>query len=262
MMRNSYQQNKGRRRLLLATVFVIVVFVADVLSQGSARDAARSGAANMWAVGASTGGKILDSGLFSTRRALEKENKTLREELTQIKMRVATFDILKSENESLRLLTHLAESERGITAPIMSSFRSSPYGTFLIGAGSEDGIRAGNLVMAGDPQFDGFVIGRVESTDARTSLVEAVFAPNETTDAVISDVSVMLLGRGGGQARGEAPRDAEIKTGDAVFSPSVGGRAIGVIGGVEVDKGNASQRVYVVLPFSLTSVRFVYIIGE
>ena len=261
MMRNSYQQNKGRRRLLLATVFVIVVFVADALSGGSARAFARAGAANMWAAGASAGERVFDSGFFSTRRALEKENKTLREELTQLQTRVAAFDILKIENESLRLLAHFAERERGITALIVSSLRSSPYGTFLIGAGSEDGIRAGNLVMAGDPQFGGFVIGRVESTDARISLVKAVFAPNEAFDAVINDISVMLLGRGGGQARAEAPRDAEIKTGDSVFSPSVGGRAIGVVGGVEVDKGDASQRVYVILPFSLT-YRFVYIVGE
>ncbi|HCM43603.1 TPA: hypothetical protein DIS55_01465 [Candidatus Kaiserbacteria bacterium] len=260
-MKNLYQQNKSRRRLLVATVFVIAVFVADTLSGGSARAFARAGAAYMWATGASAGETVFDSGFFSTRRALEKENKSLREELTQLQTRVAVFDILKSENESLRLLTRFTERERGITAPIISSFRSSPYGTFLIGAGSEDGIRAGNLVMAGDPQFGGFVIGRVENTDARISLVKAVFAPNETTDAVISGISVMLLGRGGGQARAEAPRDAEIKTGDAVFSPLMGGKAIGVVGGVEVDKGDASERVYVMVPFSLTS-RFVYIIGE
>src|SRR3989344_3691600 len=113
-MKNLYQQNKSRRRLLVATVFVIAVFVADTLSGGSARAFARAGAAYMWATGASAGETVFDSGFFSTRRALEKENKSLREELTQLQTRVAVFDILKSENESLRLLTGFTERGCGI----------------------------------------------------------------------------------------------------------------------------------------------------
>ncbi|MEX2015140.1 MAG: rod shape-determining protein MreC, partial [Candidatus Hydrogenedentales bacterium] len=200
------------------------MFAVDAFSGAHARALARVGAASMWAAGSSAGESLLASGLFSTRRALERENLMLREELAQSRARGAGFEVLKSENESLRSLLNIVENENGLTAPVMSSFRSSLYGTFIIGAGSEDGVSGGDLVVGGEPRFGGFVVGRVDTAHARVSLVKSIFAPRETIDASVRGVGITLRGRGGGQARAEAPRDAEIEVGDAVFSPSVEGR--------------------------------------
>ena len=259
-MRGSREEVLGRRRFLWATLIVVTVFVIDGLSGGSVRALARLSASSMWAAGVSAGDVVLGSGLFSTRRALERENQVLREERAQFQVHTAAYEILKNENESLRQLTRLVERESGITAPIASSLHSSPYGTFMIGAGTRDGVRPGTIVMAGDPQRGGFVVGRVESADARLSLVKALFAPQEAVHAVIRDVNVSLLGRGGGQARAEIPRGTGIKVGDVVIAPSLGGRAIGIVGALEEDIGTASERVYVRVPVNLNDVKFVYVL--
>ena len=260
---NSYRHSKkSRGPLLLATILVLLVFIIDWLSGGSVRALLRAGASSVWDVGSRAGSVVFGSGFFSTRRALEEENRTLQEELSQLKVRAAAFDVLKEENDALRKVVDLAKGDSGITAPITSSFRSSPYGTFLIGAGTEDGVRVGSLVIAGDPQFGGFLIGHVQAADARASLVKSLFAPGETTDAIVNNVGITLEGHGGGQARGEAPREAVIEERSIVTSALMGGRAIGIVGKVEKDPGGASQRVYVNLPISLTSLKFVYVVEQ
>ena len=262
-MMNSYRQNnvkRDRRRLLFASALVIIIFVIDGLTGGTIRTVVRAGALSVGNIGARTGEVIFGSGFFSTRRALEKKNQALREELSQFQMRAAAFDVLKEENKALRDLVHLAEDERGITAPVASSFRASPYGTFLIGAGTEDGVSKNNLVLVGDSQFDGFVIGRVEDAGTHTSLVRGIFAPGEKTEAVVGDIAVSVEGRGGGQARAEVPREASLGEGESVFAGAMGGRAIGVIGKVEKKAGDASQVAYIHFPINQNEVRFVYVL--
>ena len=263
-MMNSYRHNSGngRRRLFFAALLVLVIFLIDGASGGNIRAALRVAASSVWGAGERMGNAVLESGLLSTRRALERENQALRNELARLQMRAADYEIMKEENESLRAFVHLAENANGLTAPVVSSFRASPYGTFLIGAGTEDGVQEGNLVLVGDPQLGGFVVGRVEDADGGQSLVKGIFAPGERTEATIQGIGVTVEGRGGGQARADAPRDAEIQPGDPVISANFGVRAIGIVGRVEEGTGNASQRIYIHLPIPLTSLEFVYVLVQ
>ncbi len=264
---NSYRQSnvkRDRRRLFWGTALVVIIFIIDGISGGNLRGAVRLGGANVWSVGTHAGDAIFGSGFFSTRRALEEENQSLRGEISELQMRAAAFDVLREENAALQGLVHLAEGSRGITAPVVSSFRSSPYGTFLIGAGTEDGVRSGSIVLVGDSLRQsadgGFVIGRIEEAGAHTSLVKGIFAPGVTTDAVIREVGISVLGRGGGQARGEIPREALVAAGDPVVSATLGGKPIGIVGKVVEDAGDASQVVYIRFPINQNEIRFVYVL--
>jgi len=260
MMSLYRHSNKNGRRLFFAVVLVIVIFLIDGVSGGNIREALRLGASYAWGAGARAGSALLDSGFFSTRRALERENQALRNEIARLQMRAADHEVIKAENESLREFVRLAESGNGITAPIVSSFRASPYGTFLIGAGVEDGVEDGDLVVVGDVELGGFVVGRVEDAGGGQSLVKGIFAPGERTEATIQGVGITVEGRGGGQARADAPRDAVIQAGDPVISTSFGVRAIGIVGRVEEGTGGASQRVFIQLPIPLASLEFVYVL--
>lgn len=259
---NLYRHSKKRSRapFILATTLVILVFLIDAVTGGSIRGLLHEGAVRLWSVGGGSG--ALFSNFFSTRKALREENKTLREENSQLKIYAAAFGVLKQENEELRTLANLVGEGSGVSAPIVSSFATSPYGTFLIGAGAANGLRGGELVIVGDARFGGFVMGRVENVDTRTSLVRGLFAGGETIDATVRDIGITLKGRGGGQAQGEAPREAAIEVGDIVTSAQVGGRAVGVVGKVEKDPSGAAERVYVHLPFSLASLSYVQVIAQ
>ena len=226
------------------------------------RSLVRFTGSHIWGWGAGIERSISGSGFFSTRRGLLAENAALTEQIAQFQERAAAYRVLKDENNALREMLHVAEitqgknKESGITAPIVSSFRASPYGTFQIGAGTADSVAPGNLVLSAE----NFVIGRIEATDAHTSLVKGIFAPNTSIDAVIHGVGAAVEGQGGNNARADVPRQAEVAVGDPVISAAFGSRAIGVVGKVSEDPGSAYKRVQIYLPVNLTVLQFVYIV--
>ncbi|MDO8514816.1 MAG: rod shape-determining protein MreC [bacterium] len=256
---NSYRQNKRPyRRLFAATILVVVLFIADIVSGGTLRYTLRSGVATFssW-VGSATG--ILGANeIFSSRRALESQNRSLSDTLAQLEDRAAGFDAIRVENEELRALLQVvqATSQKSVTAPVVSSIRSSPYGTFLIGAGSADGITRGSLVQTSG----GFVVGKVSDMGAHTATVTEVFAPGVSLDAILGTAAISVRGSGGGNARAEAPRGLSIALGSPVFAPEFGQRAIGIVGAVASSSGSAVQDVFIRLPVNLASLKFVYVI--
>jgi len=250
---------QGRRMLLFATIVVVLVFGLDMLTGGWMRSIARGAGSVIWTSGASIGTTLAGTGLMSSRRALARENQALRQEVAQLRAQAASYQVLRQENDSLRALVRLANAAHGITAPITSSVLASPYGTFLIGAGIQNGIKKGGLVLAGEERGS-FVLGQVSEVRAKSALVTLVFAPNSIIQATISGASVDVEGQGGGNARAEAPRGLAIAVGETVFAAQFGGRAVGVVGSVESDHARAFQKVYMGLPVSLAALQYVYVI--
>ena len=254
--RSSATRRDGRRRLFLATVFVLVVIALDMISGGALRATARSLSARVWSASAYVRGAVFGSGFFSSRASLAAENTTLRATLAQYQEKAAGYQVLKQENDALRSMLHLAQSERGITAPVVSSVIASPYGTFLVGAGTADSVAAGSLVVT----EGGFVVGTVSEVAGRTSVVSGLFAGDSTVNVLVGGAPAEAVGRGGGNARISISRDVSVREGDPVTAPSLGGRAVGTVGKVVSDPSNASQTIYVILPVNLASLTYVYVI--
>jgi rod shape-determining protein MreC len=209
----------------------------------------------VWRAGAAVTGVVYDSGYFSSRRSLASENASLRQQLAQYEERAAGFGALAAENAELRSIVHLAEKEQGITAPILSSMRASLYGTFLIGAGGAD-VAKGDLVVSDG----GFVVGSVADVGADSALVKEIFAGGSSVDVRVAGASVVADGYGGGNARAKMPRGIAVAVGDAVNAPSLGGRAVGVVGSIESDPASAEQTIYIRLPLNLSTLAFVYVV--
>lgn len=255
----SYRAPRGpgaaRRRLLFATILILVVFILDIFSGGKIRGAVRNAEVSVWSVGVRAWDSVAHNGFFASRASLEAENASLSGEIAQYEERAAAYDTLSSENAALGQMVHLAQTSPGITAPIVSSFNASPYGTFLVGAGSADNVATGDLVLT-DADF---VIGRVADVSARTSLVDELFAPNASVNVVIDGADVPAQGEGGGNAQARIPRGVNVNAGDSVIAPEYGGRAVGVVGHVISDPANGYSQVYISLPVDLSALRFVYI---
>ena len=253
--RSLHGHPRARRRLLLTTVVVLVLFAADLATGGMIRSAVHAAAASIWSATSSARSTVGDSGYFSSRRSLAEDNASLREQLAQYQERAAGFAVASEENKALRSMLKLTELEQGITAPVVSSFRASPYGTFMIGAGTADAA-PGSLVLT----EGGFVIGRVVDIDTRVALVNALFAADTETDALVAGTAVSVVGLGGGNARTSVPRGVHVALGDIVTAPSLRGRAIGIVGNVESDPTDADQTVHVRLPVNVEALRYVYVV--
>jgi len=255
---NSFRPNRSRKRLFIATIIVLGLYLADIFTGGSIRGIVRTAGSFVWKSGQAAGDTISNSGYFSARRSLMEENAALREQISRLEERSAAYQVLVEENKSLREMTRAASLGVGVTAPVISSFRASPYGTFLIGAGSADGISPGDIVLSSE----NFVIGRVAESAAENSLVRELFAAGVETDAILADTGVTVEGSGGGNAKANLSREVSISEGNAVVSPIFGGRAIGIVGAIEEDQVRGLKSAYIRLPLNLSSLKFVYVVKK
>lgn len=258
---NLYRQSSfsrpktGRRALVIATLCALLILCADWLSGGIPRGLARGAVASVSSGASSSVDAVLRTGFFSSRASLAKDNAALRAELARLSAETVVVRMLEEENAALKALVSLVENRSGITAPVLSSFRASPYGTFTIGAGMEDGVRAGAVVST----EGGFVLGVVSEAGNNRSTVRAILAPSEAVDVLIGKTPGTIEGRGGGNASARVSRDAIVEEGDVVTAPTFGGRPVGVVGSIERSDSGAYADVFLRIPVNLDTLRYVFV---
>jgi cell shape-determining protein MreC len=248
------KRSPGRSGLFYATIIIVIIFAVDLLVGGKIRAVARLGGSYVWQGTNTIGTSIAESGIFATRHQLAQDNADLRERLSKYEILDMTYVAMREENAHLKELVQFASEKTGATVPVISSASASPYGTFLIRAGINEGIARESVVYTAD----GFALGSVQESDAHTALVGEYFAPNAKMDAIIGDTDLTLEGSGGGNAFGKAPRDASIAVGDIAVSKQVGA-PIGIVGKVVSDPSSSFTAVYVRFPTNLFTLRFVYV---
>ena len=190
----------------------------------------------------------------AAKRSLEEDNSKLRAELVTYRGKENAYLLEQDENAHLRELVGFAAHMPGNAAAVISSVNASPYGTFLIDAGSGEGSLRGLIVYTGD----GFALGRVSDTMEHSSLVSELFAPDSKLEAIAGDASLVLTGEGGGNARAKVPRESTIKVGDIVRAPSVNA-PVGIVGHISTDPTQAYIDVYVIFPSNLQTLTYVYV---
>lgn len=255
-----YLNNDNRRqrgKLLLATLIVIVLFGIDVLTNGFLRAHVRIAGSAVWRAANGVVRGITGSGILATRSMLARENGALKQRIAQLEERLAAVRAAEVENQELRAIAHMATLQAGVTAPIISSFKASPYGTFLIGAGASEGLQVGATVLS----KEGFALGKVIEVAAHQALVKELFASRSKLDTRVGAIPITLLGSGGGNAVGEAPRGSVIATGTPVSAPELSGRLVGLVGKTEGDVSSPSIKVYVRTPINIEAIRFVYVVN-
>lgn len=234
-----------RRGLVLATAFVALALIADALSGGAVRAPLHAGAALVggWVRGA------IDTmeGHFSFGRS--------ETQLAALAARAAEANRLQQENDQLRALVNVAANSQGKTAPVVSSLNASPYGTFLIGADSTSDIQQGDLVLTAG----GFVIGRVSNVQGGVGIVSEILAPGNSSEAILHGAAITVEGEGGGNGEAEVPRAVPVAPGDVVTVPSLGARAIAVVGAIASTTASAAQTVYLQLPIDRSGLEYVYV---
>lgn len=224
---------------------------------GPLRNAVQGSAAVMWSSAADASAAFSESGLFVSEGALARENFALKERVAQLQALAQENAVLREENEALRALADVPEGEaEGLAVPVVSGADSSLYGTFLIGAGSKEGVIRGARVFAPGR----VLLGIVSDVSEGTALVQSLLAGGVKTEGLIaSSTSIIVSGRGSGNGIARVPRDTPVAVGDPVYYRDV--RAIiGVVGAIESVPSSAEKQVYLRVPQNLNSLRFVTIL--
>ncbi|MBI2048302.1 MAG: rod shape-determining protein MreC [Parcubacteria group bacterium] len=255
---NWYRRNKSFVALFALIALFGVLHSIDNPLRDSVRSAARGMSAVAWIAAHEVGSTLDGVGGFSSRAALATENATLKQEVARLESLSLHNDVLRSENTTLRGMLTLREAHtEGVAAPVLSNPAVSPFGTFIIGSGTEDGVAVGSYVLSA-PRV---AIGRVVEVDTRTALVELYSAPAKETEVMIDSIRSTYRGRGDGNGIVVIKRGVPVAEGDAAQLPGLP-YAIGFVGHIQNNPEDPDTTLLVRIPANLPSLSFVYIVPE
>ncbi len=197
-----------------------------------------------------------DTALMSRRQLVAKTNE-LQSTLDSYNAQSANLSLLESENAALKAELGRDPESRGILAHVLTVPNRSFYDTFVIDAGSAEGIQVDQQVYA----FNAIALGTVSQVSEHNAVVTLFSAPGTETSgtAVGSDVAVTLIGRGGGEYEVRMPRDVHFEIGSAIALQSVYPAVLAEVQKIITDPRDPFQRLLAKAPVNLTALKWVVV---
>ncbi len=155
--------------------------------------------------------------------ALQSENARLKEENSRLREWHQTALLLEAENKSLRELLHvkLEPQNKYISARILSDAGSTFAQSLLVAAGSTDGVKKGQAVLASNG-----VIGRVIEVGKSVSRILLISDINSRVPVLVenSRLHAIFAGTNGGEGRLiHLPQDSNVTEGARIVTSGHGG---------------------------------------
>jgi len=153
------------------------------------------------------------------------ERDRLREEVEDLQDQVDETKELQLENEQLRQMIAYQESRPDLQLIAVDVIGANPdvwEQTIQIGAGYSSGLQEYMAVLS----EDGSLVGRIILCTSEASLVQLITDDKSSVGAMLQETAEMgvVKGEGGGSVRLELlNQDAEVSTGDEVFTSGLGG---------------------------------------
>lgn len=256
-MKTNSRRASGRARLYAIGLAALACLVVLVFARGPVGGAVAQITSPIVGLRAWVSDSHVAS-FFRSQAALSAEIEGLEGKLRAHAGDALTIRRLEDENAALAALLGFSEDER-IASRVLIAPGDTPYDTFLVDRGSEDGVKEGAVVYA-----DGIAVGTVASVYGESALVRLVSSPGVLSTAYVfgPDVFVKAEGMGGGALRISVLQDVPLQRGDVVMVPGSGTAAYGEVVEVEASDSSPFQYGYVTSPIPLSSVRFVEIARE
>ena len=155
--------------------------------------------------------------------AIQAENARLAEENIKLREWYQAALLLEAENKSLRELMNvkIEPQHTYITARVLSDSNSHFAKSLLVSAGTLDGVKKGQAVVAGDG-----LIGRVVEAGEKTSRVLLITDINSRVPVLIQDSRQHAIFAGQNAKTGQLvhmPEESKVKQGVRVVTSGVGG---------------------------------------
>jgi len=254
-------QKKILSRGALVLLALIILFVLNVYPPDFLRQPLISLATPFWQTW-EWGQNLLKTmaAPFSNNNKLLKENAALKNELERKNLTLAALEDLVVENQEFKELGGRQLDQAFILAAILNRPPISPYDTFIIDTGSEEGIAIGDIVMTEKNS----AIGDVSSVAKNSAVVSLYSTPDrETLVAVgLERSEAPARGRGGGNFGLRLPKGVPVEIDDAIVLPNINHRLLGLVSKIETSPNDPFQTVLFSLPINLNNLRFVMIVKK
>ncbi|OHB02192.1 MAG: hypothetical protein A3F53_01165 [Candidatus Zambryskibacteria bacterium RIFCSPHIGHO2_12_FULL_48_10] len=239
--------------LVLLGVFVVVVFLLFLFD-----GAIISIASPLWKGENIVATKLgVIGNFFHSKNFLATENATLKERIAFLELeKAARFPEMGSGGAMEEMFARRVETG-GIIATVLARPPQTPYDTFIIDAGSNDGVKEGSGVL----MSEGPGLGTVEQVFGSSAKVRLYSASEVKTAAMLErhGISVTLEGAGGGNFKLVLPRETEVEAGDRILSADISSRLLAVVGDVVMKPTDSFKEVLAISPVNIFGIHFVLI---
>jgi len=266
-MSNYPLQHKEKKQKLFAKNFVIIILfigifvLADVLFSNVFSGSAHFVSAPFWKVKNKIISNIIDiTQLIKSKKTLVNENKELKSQAEEMNLKLSALNLFKRENNFLKETLNYSGFvvENTILAETLTRPPASLYDTFIINAGSDNGIKNGDKVLAPGDIF----IGAVSEVYKKTSLVKLFSSYGEIMAVFVGDnnISVNAEGAGGGNFTANLPRDIGVNKGDIVTIPDMSANVFAIIEEIENNPTDPFVKILFKNPVNMNEIKWVWIV--
>lgn len=194
---------------------------------------------------------------FVTKNYLINKNLALVEENNRLELSQIDHEILLKENQELKEQIGRTSGKNLVFAKVLSKPPRSPYDTFVIDIGSNEGIVPGSRVYLSS----NVIIGLVTSVTPGTSLVKMFSTGDNKQESINSrtGASYVLTGKGGANFQVEVPKEADILWGDAFLYPSLGVSVLGTVYYIDSNSQSSFKTLYLRIPGNVFQTQSVFV---
>lgn len=197
--------------------------------------------------------------LLNSKRALVEENRTLKAQAEEARLRLVGYELLLEENRDLKERFNRDSTLTTTLATILSRPPNTPYDTFIIDIGENAGLVRGQLVVAATA----VVIGTVREVYPTTALVALYSSPGEQVEVEIgaNALAARAMGRGSGNFIVRLPRGTAVSVGDAVTFPHLSPLVFALVEQVYESPTDSFITILFKNPVNLSQLRWVEVVS-
>ncbi len=167
-----------------------------------------------------------NNSFFTDINNLKEENQKLKEENSKLEQALREFEIVKSENATLKEYVNLKDKYTEYTtipAYVINKDTSNYNRTIIINVGSKDGIEVNMPVIS-----DKGLVGHVISVTASTAKIQTIVDTSSSISCILTSSRDTIIARGtleGGTLLRATyiPTEATIMQGDTIETSGLGG---------------------------------------
>ncbi len=264
MMKGFYRENNFKKKRLFSIasigtfVFVTILVSAHLYDPSTFSGVARTFAYPFWSgennVSASVSSFFLS---LQSKRKLVEENRSLVETIENLRAMEFENKILREENTDLKRMWGQRNFERMILAPVLRRPSSTLYDTLIIDTRGNKEILEGKRVVA-----DGrFVIGEISSVSGKVAVVSLFSTPGVETEVFIgtSTASVVAKGLGSGNFTVKLPRETGVVVGENITLPGVS-LPFSIVESVDVRTTDPFEIIRFRIPVNINALKWVEVV--
>lgn len=187
--------------------------------------------------------------------SLVKENEDLKSELASLRLDKIDYEFLLKENNELKRDLEGMPSNR-VISNVLSKPPQSPFDTFVIDKGQNDGVSIGSNVYISN----GIILGKVVSVTSKTSIFKMFSGGGEITEATVSrtGANFSLTGEGGSNFSLEVPSDTDIIWGDS-FIHSSSQSVLATVIFVDSNSQSSFKKIHLKTPINFLQIKRVFV---